>query len=244
VSPQLKIPVWKRGIDIVGSLLALPTLGLIMLVVAVIMKLRSPGPVLFRQVRVGVGGRHFMCYKIRTMLVSADPAAHETHLARLIAENLPLVKMDTEGDKRLIPVGWLLRASGLDELAQVLNVLKGDMTLVGPRPCVPFEYPQFLPEARARFNVLPGLTGLWQVSGKNKTTFNEMIALDLEYVRRISLASDLWIMLRTIPTLFGLVADARRRFRPNLNRALATVLVPQSVAEPVQVPEFPRPVFH
>lgn len=237
-----KLPVWKRGIDIVGSLVALPFLVVIMLVVTVIMKLRSPGPVLFRQVRVGRGGREFLCYKIRTMVVSADPVVHQAHLSRLIAENLPMVKMDVQGDKRLIPGGWLLRASGLDELAQILNVLKGDMTLVGPRPCVPYEYPQFPAEAQERFDVLPGLTGLWQVSGKNKTTFNEMIAYDVEYARTVSLGKDLIIMARTIPTLIGLVMDARRRFRPNFLKWTSRAAAPEATRV-APAADFARPVF-
>lgn len=209
VSPPLKIPRWKRCIDIVASLAALPLLAVVMLLVAVVTRLRSPGPVLFRQVRVGHFGQRFTCYKIRTMVVSADVTPHKDHLTQLINSNLPLTKMDVQGDKRLIPGGWLLRASGLDELAQILNVLRGEMSLVGPRPCVPYEYSLFPASAMPRFSVLPGLTGLWQVSGKNRTTFSEMVAFDISYASKVSFLGDLRIMWRTIPTLISLVLDAR-----------------------------------
>lgn len=212
-----KIPRWKRSIDILVSLGALPFLAVVMLVVAIITRIKSPGPVLFRQVRIGYRGERFTCYKIRTMVVSADPAPHRDHLTQIISSNLPLTKMDVGGDKRLIPGGWLLRASGLDELAQILNVLKGEMTLVGPRPCVPYEYALFPASARPRFSVLPGLTGLWQVSGKNRTTFSEMITFDVQYAGRVTFWGDLRIMWRTLPTLIGLVMDARPGGKPTLS---------------------------
>jgi lipopolysaccharide/colanic/teichoic acid biosynthesis glycosyltransferase len=121
-----------------------------------------------------------------------------------------MVKMDARGDSRLIPGGWLIRAAGLDELPQIINVLRGEMSLIGPRPCVPYEYEKYLPWQRERFNAVPGLTGLWQVSGKNRTTFEEMIRLDIQYSWNVSLQLDLKIILLTAPALLGQVSDTVR----------------------------------
>jgi lipopolysaccharide/colanic/teichoic acid biosynthesis glycosyltransferase len=180
-----------------------------MLFTAVIIKIGSAGPVLFCQERIGYLGRRFICLKFRTMVVGADTTVHHQHFSRLVGSNVPMVKMDSHGDPRLIPFGLLLRTSGLDELPQVINVLRGEMSWVGPRPCLPCEYDQYLLWQRERFNTLPGLTGLWQVSGKNKTTFNEMIRLDIRYARNKSLWLDLKIMLWTVPALISQIQDLR-----------------------------------
>ncbi len=128
-----------------------------------------------------------------------------------MAGDQPLQKMDHK-DPRVIPLGKLFRASGLDELAQLWNVLRGDMSLVGPRPCMAFEYQKYSADHGLRFMTLPGITGLWQVSGKTKTTFQEMIQLDLEYVRKQSLWMGLSILFRTVPAVIKLVLEARRAF--------------------------------
>ena len=120
-----------------------------------------------------------------------------------------MMKMDRKGDPRIIPFGVLLRASGLDELPQLINVLRGEMSLVGPRPCVPYEYEKYLPWQKERFNSLPGLTGLWQVSGKNKTTFVEMIQLDIKYARNKTFWWDVKIIFMTIPVLIFQMLEAR-----------------------------------
>ena len=120
-----------------------------------------------------------------------------------------MTKLDAKRDPRLIPLGAILRATGLDELPQILNVLRGDMSLVGPRPCIPYEYELFQPWQRQRTNAVPGLTGLWQVSGKNRTTFNEMIAYDIEYTKRRSLWLDLKIIARTLPALWEQCMDTQ-----------------------------------
>jgi len=122
--------------------------------------------------------------------------------------------MDAHGDKRLIPVGRMLRASGLDELPQLINVLRGEMSFVGPRPCLPNEYNLLLPWQKERSCALPGLTGLWQVSGKNRTTFSEMIDYDIQYVRTRSPWLDLKIMLKTIPAIMVEVKDIQARPAP------------------------------
>jgi lipopolysaccharide/colanic/teichoic acid biosynthesis glycosyltransferase len=140
-----------------------------------------------------------------------------------------MVKLDARGDSRIIPFGLLLRSTGLDELPQLLNVLRGEMSLVGPRPCLAYECDEYLPWQRERFNTLPGLTGLWQVNGKNQTTFAEMMQLDISYTREKTLWLDLAIILKTIPAIMGQVLSARNNkkkfpvedrapqpFRPNL----------------------------
>jgi lipopolysaccharide/colanic/teichoic acid biosynthesis glycosyltransferase len=204
------MPVWKRVIDIACCLLALPVLALFTLAMTVMTKVVSPGPVFFRQERVGLKGRHFKIFKFRTMVVNADTGVHQKHLMQLIGSNAPMMKLDAKTDRRLIPGGWILRASGLDELPQIINVLRGDMSIIGPRPCVPYEFEQFLPWQRARFDAMPGLTGLWQVSGKNRTTFEEMIRLDIYYAHHLSFWQDVKIILLTVPALIVQVIDTRK----------------------------------
>ena len=209
------IPVWKRGLDFAIILLFSPALFLIGGVVALIVKLGSPGPVLFRQKRVGYKGREFTIFKFRTMRTDAKDESHRQHTAELIKTNTPMVKLDTHKDPRLIPLGRALRATGLDELPQFFNVLRGNMSLVGPRPCVPYEYALYEPWHRRRLDAVPGITGLWQVSGKNRTTFDEMVRLDIEYSERLSLGLDLAIILKTPAALCGQCTDllAARRVR-------------------------------
>jgi len=201
------LPVWKRTLDIICSLAALPLLLPLVTVIAMITKVSSPGPVLFKQPRVGLRGKQFLCFKFRTMKLNADTTAHKAYLNQLIGSNAPMVKMDAKKDSRLIPGGWLLRATGLDELPQIINVLRGEMSLVGPRPCIPYEYENFTVRQKQRSASVPGLTGLWQVSGKNKTTFSEMIHLDIQYASNKSLWMDLKIMSLTIPALLQQVIE-------------------------------------
>ena len=186
-----------------------------MLMIAALIKIGSKGPVLFKQERVGHLGKRFVIFKFRTMIVNADTAVHETHTANLIEGNRPMTKLDAQGDARLITYGRLLRAAGLDELPQLINVVRGEMSFVGPRPCLPNEYSRYLPWQQERFLTPPGMTGLWQVSGKNRMTFNEMIYLDIQYVRRRSLWLDLKILLKTIPAVMVEVSDIRRSSTPN-----------------------------
>jgi lipopolysaccharide/colanic/teichoic acid biosynthesis glycosyltransferase len=170
----------------------------------------SNGPVLFRQKRVGYRGREFVCFKFRTMRVDAESDSHRRHTQELIRSQSPMVKLDARRDPRLIPFGSILRVSGLDELPQLLNVVRGEMSLVGPRPCIPYECEAYEPWHWQRFNAAPGLTGLWQVSGKNRTTFDQMVRLDIEYSQRRSLWMDLAIMLKTVPALWGQYCDMRQ----------------------------------
>jgi lipopolysaccharide/colanic/teichoic acid biosynthesis glycosyltransferase len=195
------IAAWKRALDLTLILLAAPLWLPLMLVIAVIIKIVSPGPALFRQERIGYLGRRFTCFKFRTMLVNADVSVHQGHLARLMGSNAPMKKLDSTRDPRVIPCGLTLRTLGLDELPQLFNVLRGDMSLVGPRPCVPYEYDNYSAHHRQRFEAAPGLTGLWQVSGKNRTTFEQMIGLDIQYARNQSLMMDLKIIVKTVPAI-------------------------------------------
>jgi len=204
------VPLWKNVLDAVLILAALPVLLPLMLLIAAFIRLISPGPVLFKQERVGYRGARFMCLKFRTMKVNADTGVHQGHLKSLMTSDAPMEKMDAKGDPRVIKFGSLLRGSGLDELPQIFNVLRGEMSLVGPRPCLPYEYENYLPWQRARFDTLPGLTGLWQVSGKNRTTFVEMINLDIDYARNKSVWLDVYIILKTVPALLVQMLDERR----------------------------------
>jgi len=177
---------------------------------AIVTRCVSPGPVFFKQERVGHRGRRFMIYKFRTMKLGSDTAVHQTYLKELIGTNAPMVKLDARGDSRLLPGAWLLRASGLDELPQLINVLRGEMSLVGPRPCIPGEFEQYLPWQLKRCDAMPGLTGLWQVSGKNRTTFEQMIRFDIQYAHDLSFWLDLKIIFLTVPSLLTQIHDTRQ----------------------------------
>jgi lipopolysaccharide/colanic/teichoic acid biosynthesis glycosyltransferase len=205
------LPLWKRTLDILCLIAALPALVPLMAIIAIAIRLSSRGPVLFRQERVGLYGRIFVCYKFRTMKEAAATQPHKAYLEKLINSSSPLRKLDADGDERIDRLGGVLRASGLDELPQVYNILRGEMSLVGPRPCIGYECEKFKPQHRERFNAVPGLTGLWQVSGKNNTTFQEMIDLDIQYSRELSFSKDVSIIFRTFPVLFQQTAEGIKR---------------------------------
>jgi len=224
------IPRWKRGLDLVVILLFAPALVVVGGLVAVVIKAGSRGPVLFRQRRVGYRGRQFTCFKFRTMHVGAETKSHQGYTAQLIKSEAPMTKLDASNDPRVIPFGSILRATGLDELPQMLNILRGEMSLVGPRPCIPYEYEIYEPWQRRRFDAAPGLTGLWQVSGKNRTTFNQMINLDIEYSKRASLALDLKIIIKTVPALVVQCLDQRA----NSASRKENCGTPAAVAKPVR----------
>ena len=211
MTDQTDVPRWKRILDIVFILLILPFVLPLAALIAVVIRLVSDGPVLFRQERVGHLGRRFMCLKFRTMFLGAETATHQGHLEQLIKSAQPMVKLDSHGDSRIIPFGSMLRASGLDELPQFINVLRGEMSIVGPRPCLAYECDHYLPWQRERFNTLPGLTGLWQVSGKNQTTFTEMMQLDIQYARNKTVWLDLAIILKTIPAILAQIWFTRKK---------------------------------
>ncbi|MEI2725733.1 MAG: sugar transferase [Verrucomicrobiota bacterium] len=198
---MVRIPAWKRALDIGIILVLSPFLLLVAGALALVIKLGSPGPILFRQLRVGYRGEEFLCYKFRSMRVNAETDSHRGHTAELMKSDAPMTKLDAKKDPRIIPLGSLLRCTGLDELPQLLNVLRGEMSIVGPRPCIPYEYEAYEVWQRRRFEAVPGLTGLWQVSGKNRTTFNQMINFDIQYAEQANLGLDLKIILKTVPAL-------------------------------------------
>jgi len=184
----------KRAFDIaIAAILLLALLPLFALI-ALLIKLDSRGPVLFRQMRSGKDGKPFVFLKFRGMV--ADAEQRRAELEALNEKDGPIFKM--RRDPRVTRVGRVLRRTSLDELPQLWNVLRGDMSLVGPRPPLPEEVARYAPWQRGRLAVRPGLTGLWQVSGRSLLGFEQMVALDLEYIARWSLALDLGIMLRTI----------------------------------------------
>lgn len=208
------LPLWKRSIDLFCCLLALPLFALLALIMTIVTTLVAPGPVLFRQERIGCNGRRFWIYKFRSMHVGADTKGHQNHFKNLIRTNAPMTKLDAKGDPRLIPGSRLLRASGLDELPQIINIFRSEMSIVGPRPCLGTEHEAFLPWQRQRCQAMPGLTGLWQVSGKNRTTFDEMIRLDIRYGLTKSFWLDVQIILLTVPALLVQIADTRLAIKP------------------------------
>jgi lipopolysaccharide/colanic/teichoic acid biosynthesis glycosyltransferase len=211
------LPHWKRILDVTLIVLSaplwLPLMGLLMLAV----RLSSRGPIFYRQERVGHHGRRFMIYKFRSMKVDAATDVHEAYLEHLIKESVPMVKLDGAGDPRIVPWGRLMRATGLDELPQIFNVLRGEMSLVGPRPCTVHEFSRYSKWQQERVKAAPGLTGYWQVNGKNKTTFNEMIQMDIFYAKNVSFGLDLSILLKTIPALVEQTSESfgRRRAQKN-----------------------------
>lgn len=201
---------WERAADLAISLSALILLGPVFLLIAAYVKLVSNGPILFKQKRIGHNGLPFMILKFRTMHVGACTSEHENHTANLIKGSAPMTKLDAQGDSRLIPFGKFIRAAGLDELPQLVNVLRNEMSVVGPRPCLLTEFAEYSHREKQRFNTLPGLTGLWQVSGKNELTFEEMINCDLGYVDKKSLWLYTVIIVKTPIVLIKQVIESRR----------------------------------
>ncbi|HWA26794.1 MAG TPA: sugar transferase [Lacunisphaera sp.] len=234
------IPSWKRALDLLGCLAALPLVVICTVMMTIVTKLVSPGPVLFRQERIGHQGRRYRIYKFRTMHVRAETKGHQEYFKGLVGSRAPMMKLDARGDSRLLPGAWLLRATGLDELPQIINVLRGEMSLVGPRPCLPAEAELYEPWQRERFDAVPGLTGLWQVSGKNRTTFEEMIHLDIRYARTRTFWMDLRIIALTIPALIVQLRDTRTGRR--LAAASARNSAPAHSAPPVPVTADQSPV--
>jgi lipopolysaccharide/colanic/teichoic acid biosynthesis glycosyltransferase len=197
--------VLKRSLDIVGSLLALLVFSPVFVVIAVIVKLTSRGPVLFCQKRLGHYGRVFNFYKFRTMYSGNDPRIHQEYVSKLIAGELKSEGVfKITNDPRITPIGRFLRKSSLDELPQFFNVLKNDMSLVGPRPPLPYEFERYQTWHKRRvFEIKPGLTGLWQVKGRSRTTFDEMVRLDLRYALDHSFWYDIKILLQTPAAMFS-----------------------------------------
>ncbi len=187
----------KRILDVGVASIALIMTAPIMLITAILIKIDSPGPILFRQTRVGKWGEPFPCYKFRSMYIDA-----EQRLQDLLAKNEadgPVFKM--KNDPRVTRVGRVIRKLSIDELPQLFNVLKGDMSLVGPRPALPKEVAQYTYDQIHRLNAMPGITGLQQVSGRSDIDFKRWVELDLQYISEQSLIKDIEILLRTIPAV-------------------------------------------
>lgn len=191
------LPWWKRVLDIAGASVGLVLSAPILGVAAAAIKLTSPGPVMFTQQRAGLGGRPFTIYKLRTMCVDAE--AKKKELARLNEQDGPAFKI--KHDPRVTRVGAFLRKSSIDELPQLWNVLKGDMTLVGPRPLPINESEACQGWQRRRLDVTPGLTCIWQVKGRSQVSFADWVRMDMSYIRRRTLFNDLRILLQTVPAV-------------------------------------------
>jgi lipopolysaccharide/colanic/teichoic acid biosynthesis glycosyltransferase len=201
--------ILMRALDIVGAGSLLVILSPVLLVVAILVKLDSPGPALFRQRRLGRNVRPFSVCKFRTMDHGASPEAHKAYVEAMIREDeadesgVPKPMMKLQRDPRITKIGAFLRKTSIDELPQLWNVLMGEMSLVGPRPPIQYEVDAYPARAFRRFAVRPGVTGLWQVSGRSLITFAEMIDLDIEYVERRSLLLNVKIIALTVPTVLG-----------------------------------------
>jgi lipopolysaccharide/colanic/teichoic acid biosynthesis glycosyltransferase len=196
----------KRVIDVIAAAALLLLLLPVLLLIACAIKAHSPGPVLFVQERVGYDPatgriRRFKLYKFRSMHVNADPHVHVQHVQGLIRNNVaptgPCASLKMVNDRRVTGVGALLRRSSLDELPQLINVLKGDMSLVGPRPALPYEVDCYEEWHKRRLQALPGLTGWWQVKGRCRVSFDQAVCMDIYYVEHASLVLDLEILLLT-----------------------------------------------
>lgn len=195
----------KRLMDVVLACAGVLVLAPVMLVIYALIRLSSPGPALFRQTRVGTGRRTFVMLKFRSMRTDADPQLHLDYVRRMMAGEVEAVdglyKLDH--DPRITRIGSLLRKTSLDELPQLLNVIRGDMSLVGPRPMLPTEVEMMPDWAASRFLVPPGITGLWQVSGRNRLTMHQGLRIDVDYAARRTFWFDLVVLIRTIPAVLG-----------------------------------------
>ncbi len=220
-SPKLFIPAdttryfgvqgrFKRAFDLLVAFAMLVVVSPVMLVIALVIKKSSPGPVLFAQERLGKDGRPFKFYKFRSMEHNSDDAIHRQFVAMFIGGDDDGCTDTNAGDQvfkmkidpRVTRIGSLLRRTSLDELPQLFNILKGEMSLVGPRPPIAYEIENYMPWHMERLKAVPGLTGLWQVSGRSRVSFEEMVRLDIRYINTWSPWQDFKILLKTIPVVF------------------------------------------
>lgn len=192
--------VMKRSIDIIGSFCGLVVLSILFIIIGLLIKLEDPkGKVFFKQLRVGKDGREFYMYKFRSMASDAEERLKEL----LVLNEVSGAMFKMKDDPRVTKVGKFIRKTSLDELPQLINVLKGEMSLVGPRPPLPREVAEYTSYDKQRLLVVPGCTGLWQVSGRSNIGFSEMVELDLLYIKERSIMKDIKIILRTVLVLFG-----------------------------------------
>lgn len=184
----------KRGFDFIAATCGLILLSPVMLWIAFLIKKEDHGPIFYKQTRVGKNGKTFEMYKFRSMFVNADQMLDKLKSQSDVAG--PMFKM--KNDPRITKIGHFIREHSLDELPQFLNVIKGDMSLVGPRPPLPSEVAEYSDYDRQRLYVIPGCTGLWQATERNEVGFNEMVQLDIDYIKRASFSLDLWIIWKTV----------------------------------------------
>jgi lipopolysaccharide/colanic/teichoic acid biosynthesis glycosyltransferase len=194
-----------RVVDFLVAALLLIVLAPLLAFLILLIRVTSPGPALFRQIRLGQAAHSFVMYKFRTMYDGGDDTRHREYVTRLLSEDAPPITKDglykLSGDPRITPVGAFLRRTSLDELPQLFNVLMGKMSLVGPRPALPWEAKLYQPQYHIRFQVKPGMTGLWQVSGRSRMAMREALELDVEYVQQRSFLFDLAILAKTVPVV-------------------------------------------
>jgi len=198
----------KRIIDIIGSSISLVALSPLFLLITAAIKINSPGKAIFKQIRLGKNGKPFTLYKFRTMKMNKSERIHREYSKGFIKSGTTASQKNQKNiykvldDPRVTRIGKILRKTSWDELPQLLNVFKGEMSLVGPRPCLPYEYENYNPWHKQRMKATPGITGLWQISGRSSVTFNDMVILDVYYIGNMSPWFDLQIMLKTIPVVF------------------------------------------
>lgn len=197
----------KRILDVVLTILLLPIIGIIFLVFAVLIRLDSKGPVFFKQKRVGWNGVEFEVYKFRSMYINADEAVHRNAFLQykngepLSAGESTTTQFKLVDDPRVTRVGRFIRKTSIDEVPQFINILRGEMSLVGPRPPIPYEVEHYSERDQLRLLGKPGLTGYWQVYGRSRVTFDEMVEMDIAYLQRQSILVDLKLIVFTVPVL-------------------------------------------
>ncbi len=206
--PNLDAPIGyalKRPLDVVGALFLLTFFSPLMIFLSMLIRMSSPGPALFAQQRVGLHARPFTFYKFRTMNTQCDDTVHREYVSHFIqgSDGSPTTAFKLQSDPRVTQVGRWLRKTSLDELPQLFNVLRGDMSLVGPRPALPYEVAQYQPWHMQRLRrAKPGLTGLWQVEGRSRVPFEDMVRMDLHYASNCSLWGDLKLLARTVAVVW------------------------------------------
>ena len=192
----------KRAIDVTASIVFMLFFGPLMLLIPLAIKLQSRGPILYRQERIGKDGHPFWMLKFRTMRLNTSDEIHRKHVRSLIRLNSHPIELGQDSlkiqrDPRITVLGRWLRKLSLDELPQLFNVLGGEMSCVGPRPPLPYEYELYEERHKERLSALPGITGVWQVEARNRVPFEEMVQMDINYIKDMNLGLDLWTMLRT-----------------------------------------------
>lgn len=202
---------FKRLFDITCSLIGIIILSPIFVSIGLLIKLESKGRIFYRHARIGKNGEVFLIYKFRTMNREINESSQKEYLKKVLDFNDPhfprsVVRIN-DFDPRVTRIGRILRQTSIDEIPQLINILKGDMSFVGPRPALPFEYENFSLFEKKRLEIRPGNTGLWQISGRNKLSYEEMNKLDLEYIEKMSFMLDLKIILKTIPLILFAKAD-------------------------------------